>query len=567
MSDDPPEESPAKENPLEDAPAPSAGISPRLAGYLCPPIGILLHWRAHQAGLAKKIFSSLGILVYTILYIGIGIFLLKAAGKVAIDWPGYGWPPRLAWAAPTPSAADWGKTTQAIDANASGHWAGFRGPNRDGHYTGQPIRTNWDQSPPRQVWKTSVGGGHSSMTIAQGLIFTLEQWKEGEAVTAYNAADGQGVWKHVHGGAFNDNYGMGGEGPRSTPIWDEGRLYALGAKGHLSCHDAATGKVLWEKNVLEENETRNLQFGMCASPLVVGEKLIVTTGAKARGRNTVVAYNKMTGEVIWKSARGTQAYMSPMLVTLAGREQLLITAGRELMGLSVGDGGLLWDHRWTVSYDNNIAQPIVIGNDRIFISAGYNKGCALLQVAKEDDEFSVKELWKNDRLKNKFTSSVLHEGHLYGLDDQDDKKAVLVCLEAATGSEKWRGDDYGHGQLLLAGGQLVILSETGEIALVKALADSFQEITSLNAISGKTWNNPAIAGGRLYIRNGTQMACYDISKDSAGGSAPVFINPSESVQIIAASLGLMLLLGGIGLLAIVQLRGRQAASPAAPEDA
>ena len=130
--------------------------------------------------------------------------------------------------------------------------------------------------------------------------------------------------------------------------------------------------------------------------------MIVTAGAKARGRNTVIAYNKKTGEVIWKRARGPQAYMSPMLATLVGREQLLITAGRELMGLSIEDGALLWDHRWTVSYDTIIAQPIVVSDDQVFISAGYNKGCALLQVSKDGDGFNVKELWKNDRLKNKF---------------------------------------------------------------------------------------------------------------------------------------------------------------------
>ena len=315
MSDDLPEEPVAEENPPENIAAPTPDIFPRLAGYLCPPIGIWLLWHDHQSSMAKNILSSIGLLIYTILYIGLGVFLLKAAGKVAIDWPGYGWPPRLTWVAPPPSAADWGKTTQAIDSNASALWAGFRGPNREGHYTGQSIRTDWNQSPPRQIWKTPVGSGHSSMTVAQGLVFTLEQWKEGEAVTAYNPADGQGVWQHVHDGAFNDNYGMGGKGPRSTPTWDKGRLYALGAEGHLSCHDAATGEILWEKNILEENETRNLQFGICASPLVVGEKLIVTAGAKARGRNTVIAYNKMTGEVIWKGAHGTQAYMSPMLVT------------------------------------------------------------------------------------------------------------------------------------------------------------------------------------------------------------------------------------------------------------
>jgi outer membrane protein assembly factor BamB len=554
MSNEPPEESP-------EQPAPA--ISPRLAGYLCPPAGLWLHWRAPKAGLGEKIFSSIGLLAYTILYIAIGVLLLKAAGRVTMDWPGYGWPPRLAWAAPTPSADDWGKTDQSIDADATGLWSGFRGLNRDGHYTGQPIRTDWAQSPPRQVWKTTVGGSHSSMTIAQGLVFTLEQWKEGEAVTACNAADGQGVWQHVHGGAFNDNYGMGGEGPRSTPTWDDGRLYALGAKGHLSCHDAATGKVIWEKNILEENETRNLQFGLCASPLVAGEKLIITAGAKARGRNTIIAYNKLTGEIIWKTAAGTQAYMSPMNATLAGRPQLLITGARELMGLALEDGSQLWGHRWTVSHDNNIAQPIVIGDDRVFISAGYNKGGALIQVARDGDNFSVKELWKNDRLKNKFTSSVLHEGHIYGLDDQDDKRAVLVCLEAATGDEKWRGADYGHGQLLLAGGHLVILSEAGEIALVKAVAGSFQETARISALSGKTWNNPALAGGRLYIRNGTQMACYDISQGSTGGSAPALFNTSQSVQVIAAGLGMMLLLGGGVLLAVTMSRK----SAAVPGDA
>ena len=176
----------------------------------------------------------------------------------------------------------------------------------------------------------------------------------------------------------------------------------------------------------------------------------------------------------------------------------------------------------------------------------------------------IKELWKNDRLKNKFTSSVLHEYHLYGLDDQDDKRTALVCLKAATGKEIWRGDDFGHGQLLLADGHLIILSESGEIALVKASPKSFQQIARIPALTGKTWNNPAIAGGHLYIRNSSEMVCYDISEGSTGGSTTVLFNTSQTMQVIAAGLGLMLLLGGGVLFAIAKIRG--ASSPTAPED-
>ena len=562
MSDEPLDESHLDDHPAEKH-EPSS-ISPRLAGYLCPPAGIWLYWRAPKSGLAEKIFSTLALIAYSALYIIVGVWILKATGNVTVDWPGYGFPPGLAWASPSLSASNWEKSTAAIDANATGSWPGFRGAKRDGVYTNSAIRTDWDQSPPRLLWKTKVGEGHSSMTIAQGLVFTQEQRTEGEVVAAYNIADGKGVWNHIHQGEFTDKYGMGGKGPRSTPTWDDGHLYVISATGHLSCHNAMTGKVIWEKNIVEEYETRNLMFGMCAAPLVAGEKLIITAGAKARGRKTVLALDKATGKELWATEHGTQAYMSPMAVKLAGGEQLVITSGGEVLGLSPENGDALWSHRWSVSHGNNIAQPIAVRDEQIFISAGYNKGCALLQVTKEGDEFNVKELWKNDRLKNKFTSSVLHESHLYGLDDQDDKRTALVCLEAATGKEKWRGDDFGHGQLLLADEHLVILSEKGEIALVKASPKSFQQIARIPALTGKTWNNPAIAGGHLYIRNSSEMVCYDISEGSTGGSTTVLFNTSQTMQVIAAGLGLMLLLGGGVLFAIAKIRG--AASPTIPED-
>ena len=559
-----------QEDPLLDQPAltraDSPAVSPRFAGYLCPPAGIWLHWKTVQSGIMEKIVSTIGLLIISILHLIVGVWLLKAIGLVVVDWPGYGFPPGLAWASPSLSASDWEKSTATIDTNSTDIWPGFRGAQRDGVYTNSAIRTDWDKAPPRLLWRTKIGKGHSSMTIAQGLVFTQEQRIEGEVVTAYNAADGKGVWQHVQGGKFVDSYGMGGVGPRSTPTWDDGKLYVLGAAGLLTCHDATTGMLIWEKNLLEEYETRNLGFGMCAAPLVVGNQLIITTGGKGRGTKTVVALDKATGKEVWAAAHGTQAYMSPMLMTLAGTEQLVVIGSREVQGLSPDDGNQLWSHRWSVSYGNNIAQPIAVSSDRLFISAGYGKGSALLHVSGNSTDASVKQIHDTKSLKNKFTSSVLYEGHIFGLDDQDDKRAALVCLDANTLEEKWRGDDYGHGQLLLASGHLVILSEAGEIALVKATPSSFQQVARIPAISGKTWNHPAISGGRLYIRNSSVMACYDISEGSEGGSAGLGFSTTQTVQVMLAGLGLMLLLGG-GVLLAISFGRRPTAVPENPEPA
>ena len=173
-----------------------------------------------------------------------------------------------------------------------------------------------------------------------------------------------------------------------------------------------------------------------------------------------------------------------------------------------------------------------------------------MQIDKTGDDFRVRELWQNDRLKNKFTSSVLHDGCLYGLDDVSNTETALVCLEAATGKEQWRGNDYGHGQLLLANDHLIILAANGELALVKASPSAFKEIARIPALPGKTWNHPALAEGRLYIRNGTQMACYDIRMGSAAGNVPVLasITSGDSPQVLGAALGLTLGLGGMVLL-------------------
>jgi outer membrane protein assembly factor BamB len=215
-----------------------------------------------------------------------------------------------------------------------------------------------------------------------------------------------------------------------------------------------------------------------------------------------VAYNKMNGAPVWRSLDDRQAYVSPMLVTLNGRRQILVVSSTRAVGLVPENGQLIWSFTWDTDMGINASQPIIVGANRFFISSGYGKGAALVEV----NGANARAVWENINMKNKFNSSVLHQGHVYGLDE-----GILTCVDVNTGERKWKGGRYGYGQLLLAGGNLIVITETGELALVKAAPDQFSELARFQAIEGKTWNYPAIAGGRLLVRNANQMAAYNIA--------------------------------------------------------
>ncbi len=203
-----------------------------------------------------------------------------------------------------------------------------------------------------------------------------------------------------------------------------------------------------------------------------------------------------------------------MLVTLAGTRQLLVVTGSRMMGLSLESGTLLWDYAWRTMNDINAAQPLVISENRVFVSSGYGTGAAVVEVVRgaarvesREPDFTVREIWRNTRMKNRFASSVLHEGFIYGLDE-----SILACVDASTGELKWKDGRYGYGQLVLAAGHLIVLSEDGDLALVRAVPAAYQEIARFSALSGKTWNVPALAGGILLVRNLQEMAAYDLRK-------------------------------------------------------
>jgi len=496
-----------------------------IATILLPPIGLVMLWSRRDTETGKKVFASLAIVVLcaSYFYFAYSSGFLRGpepdmeahygelerqraqqrelgTGAVASSTPGQ----QAQSPASTPTNANESKPTPIAAASRSTrtYWTDFRGPVRDGRYDETPIQTAWPAEGLRLLWKQPIGGGYASFVVAEGVAFTIEQRRRQEVVAAYDVETGRELWTHASDAEFIES--MGGDGPRATPTWEAGRLYALGAEGDLRCFDAKTGKLNWSKNILKDAGASNLTWGMAGAPLIVDDKVVVLPGG--RSGKSIVAYNKLTGAQVWKSLNDMQAYVSPMLVTLAGKRQILVVTSNRVVGLGPEDGALLWESSWNTDMGINCSQPIIIDANRFFISSGYGKGAALVEITGSGDGLTARKVWENTSMKNKFNSSVLYEGNVYGLDE-----GILTCVDVKTGERKWKSGRYGYGQVILASGHLIIISDTGELALVKATPDKHTEVAKFSAIEGKTWNYPAIAEGRLLVRNQTQMACFDLS--------------------------------------------------------
>jgi outer membrane protein assembly factor BamB len=387
-------------------------------------------------------------------------------------------------------------------------WTDFRGPRRDGHYTERPILTNWPPGGLTPMWKQPAGGGYGSFTIAHGRAFAIEQRGSEEVAAAYDVATGRERWTNRWTAEFRES--MGGDGPRATPTWADGLVYVQGATGELRCLEDATGRLVWRTNILADAGAANLQWGMAVSPLIVDDTVVVLPGGT--NGQSVAAYDRRTGKRAWSALSDRQAYSSPMLVTLAGVRQIVVFAASRLMGISPDRGTLLWEYPWKTQYDVNAGQPLLTGDNRVFISTGYGSGAAVVEIAATDGRLAAREVWRNTRMKNQFTSSVLLDGYIYGLDD-----AILACVDAATGELKWKGGRYGYGQVMLASGHLIVLSEDGDLALVRATPEGHRELSRFPVLDGKTWNHPAMADGYLLVRNINEMAAFDLRVPAAGG--------------------------------------------------
>lgn len=418
---------------------------------------------------------------------------------------------------PTPKSTPKSKKTEAATDSASDDSSGgkpgdspqFRGPRRDGHAgSANNIANSWPRSGPKPEWSANgLGAGYAAVSVANGRVYTMGMVGTDEKVFSLNEKDGKPGWSvSTGGGAYRDGTG---DGPRCTPTVDGDRVYALGANGDLVCLDAKTGQRRWHKNILKEFDGRNIQWGICESPLIDGEKVIVTPGGRGA---TMVALNKNNGNVTWKSrvpGDPNAGYASAISVEVGGVRQYVNFTARGLIGVRANDGEFLWQSNSSANGTANCSAPVFHDN-HVFYGSGYGTGGSCLRLESNGNTTRAEEVYKTKDMKNHHGGMVVVDGFLYGCDE-----AILTCLDLLSGKVMWKERSPGKGSITFADGMLIVRSEQGPVTLVEANSQRYVEkgqFDQPNRSRRQSWAYPVVANGHLLLRDQETLLCYDLRR-------------------------------------------------------
>ena len=369
-----------------------------------------------------------------------------------------------------------------------------------------PLKPDCSQAGPRAGPKSCggvpIGEGYSSVSIAQGRLYTMSGEGPDEFVLCLDASSGAEIWRFRSDSKFGQAYG---NGPRSTPTVDGDLVFVLSAKGKLYALRAEDGEKVWKHDFRKQFGSSIPYWGFSTSPLVESDLLLVEVGG--RPGKSIVAFDKESGRLVWTSHTDGPAYSSPIAVTLNGTRQIIFLTSKTLLSVAPADGQIYWQYDWPVHEGITVATPIFIPENKIFISASYDVGAAVLQIEETDGKLMAEEVWKSRVMKNHFNSSVLHGNYLYGFDN-----FILKCIEASTGEEQWAARGFEKGSLILADGHLIVLSEEGKLVLVEAVPSEYREKAVFQVLQGQCWTAPTLAGGKLYVRNGEELVCLEMTR-------------------------------------------------------
>jgi len=384
---------------------------------------------------------------------------------------------------------------------SEGDWREFRGPNRQGEVHGVQIATDWNDAPPKVLWRQKIGPAWSSMLIIGERLFTQEQRGENEVVVCLDAATGKEIWSHEDKARFSD--GQAGAGPRATPMFSDGSIYSLGATGILNCLDAATGKAKWSRNIATDSGAPLPMWGFSSSPLVTAGVVVVYAGGP--NDKGLLGYHTANGEPAWNAASGPMSYSSPQLASLGGNDQVLFLSDNSLIAVDPSGGALRWKYdapggAWRTVQPRQIeVNGFLIGSEDL--------GLTRVDVKYDEKSWTPEKSYGSKAMRPAYNDFVVSDGFVYGFDE-----SIFCCADVLSGKRRWKAGRYGHGQVLLLADQplLVVISETGEAVLVAANSEKHEELGRFQAIVGKTWNHPVIAHGRFFVRNDEEIACYEL---------------------------------------------------------
>jgi outer membrane protein assembly factor BamB len=402
-------------------------------------------------------------------------------------------------------------TVSAID------WSQYRGPNGDGSTIARVVRL----SPPKQVWKVPSEGGFSSFVTGGNRVFTLSlkeiEGAKQEALVALDANTGRELWsaplnfaKYDGGGDSGAPDNKGGDGPRSTPAVDGARVYAYSSQMSLRAFDAATGKIVWTHDVVKENNGRNIQWENATSPLIEGGLIYVAGGGQGE---SILAINPKDGSVSQKAFDEKMTHATPVAATILGQRQIIFFLQSGLLSVEPGTLKELW--RYAFDYKTSTAASPVVSNDIVYCAAGYGVGAGAVRIAKQGSAFTATELYRsrgNKPICNHWSTPVAKDGYLYGMFQfKEYAKGPLKCVDIATGQVKWEKEGFGPGQVILAGDQVLALSDRGDLVLIATDPAAYKEVARAHVLEGKCWTTPIVANGRIYARSTKEAVCIDVS--------------------------------------------------------
>jgi len=402
----------------------------------------------------------------------------------------------------------------------AGEWPQYRGPSTDGRTT-ETIGKPWTGGAPKQVWKVASPGGFSSFAVAGGRAFTLAlkeaEGAKQESLVALDANTGKELWfaplnaaKYDGGGDDGTGENKGGDGPRSTPTADAKSVYTMSSQLALRGFDAATGKVIWTRDLLKEHAGRNISWQNAASPLLAGGLLYVAGGGAGE---SLLAINPKDGAVVWKAFDEKMTHATPVAANILGQPQIIFFLQSGLLAVEPKTGKELW--RYAFQYSTSTAASPVVAGDIVYCSAGYGVGAGAAKITKQGDKFVATELYRmrgNKPLANHWSTPVVKDGHLYGMFQfKEYGKGPIKCVEIATGAVKWEKEGFGPGHVILAGDKLVALSDAGEIVLIDPKPTGYAELARADVLDGKCWTTPVLANGRIYARSTKEAVCLDVS--------------------------------------------------------
>lgn len=410
-------------------------------------------------------------------------------------------------------------TSSVSDVVAATSFPQFLGPNRDANVQHRAFAVPSGNE--EEMWRIAIGEGWGGFAIQGQYCVTLEQRRERECVSCYRLSDGALAW--IRENTSRHENSLGGVGPRSTPTIADDLVYTQGATGLVQCLRLSTGETVWEKDLLElagwsQSESESaIAWGRAASPLIIESLCVIPFGRPTdreppsdslKGRS-LVALDSRSGEVRWTAGEDQISFASPVLMTLDGQLQIVSVNEATVTGHRIQDGEVLWSHDWPGQSNGgaNCASALPVAGDAFLLGKGYGTGAAVYDVKQNSGQWSVHERWASHRvLKTKFTHACVDGDVAYGISD-----GTLECVRLTDGKKLWaqsRASRYGHGQTIRVGDCLVVQAEDGRVAFVAASPDSYQELSTIAALSSKTWNVPAIAGEYLAVRNDLEAVLY-----------------------------------------------------------